>query len=169
MQLIIGNILSFLGCILMVSTGIIKKKERVMYVQCGQFALMGMGTMVLGSVSGAVANGLSIIRNLIFARTGGTQWLKLVFIGIQLVLTIWLGDGTWVQWLPLLATVALTWAMDVKSVAVFKAAIIFGQIMWMIHDIYYRSYAAVAFDVAAVATNLYGIFAARKENQEAAQ
>ncbi len=163
MQLIIGNILSFLGCLFMVSTGIIKKKERVMYVQCGQFALMGLGTLVLGSVSGTVANALSMIRNLIFAKNGGTKWLKVAFIAVQLVLTILLGDGSLIQWLPLLATVSLTWAMDVKSVALFKAAIIFGQIMWMIHDIYFRSYAAVVFDVAAVATNLYGIFVAKKE------
>lgn len=167
MALLIGNILSLLGCILMAVAGVVKKKERVMYIQCGQFALMGMGTLVLGSVSGSVANGLSIIRNLIFAKTGGSKWLKVVFVLIQLVLTVTLGDGTWLQWLPLLATVALTWAMDAKSVVVFKAAIIFGQIMWLIHDVHYRSYTAVAFDFVAVATNLYGIFAARKETQKA--
>lgn len=163
MVLLIGNALAFLGCILMVLTGVIKRKDRVLYVQCAQFALMGGGNFVLGAFAGVVANVLSIIRNLIFAKTGGSKWLKIVFIVIQTALTLLTADGGVLCWLPVLATVALTWALDSNSVIVFKAAIIFGQTMWVIYDWHYRNYVGFTFDIMAVLSNIWGIVMVRKD------
>lgn len=163
MILLIGNVLAFMGCILMVLTGIIKKKEKVLYVQCVQFALMGGGNFVLGAYSGVVANVLSIVRNLIFAKTGGTKGLKIAFIVVQAAITLLTGDGGFLIWLPVIATVALTWALDTPNVVVFKLAIAFGQVMWMIYDFHYRNYAGFTFDIMAVVSNLWGIYLVKKK------
>lgn len=163
MVLMIGNVLAFLGCILMVLTGIIRKKERVLYVQCAQFALMGGGNFVLGAYAGVVANILSIIRNLIFMKTGGSKRLKIVFIVVQTVLTLVTGDGSLLMWLPVLATVALTWALDTHNVIVFKLAMIFGQSLWMIYDWCYCNYVGFAFDIMSVVSNTWGIMMVRKD------
>lgn len=163
MILLIGNALAFMGCILMVLTGVIKKKERVLYVQCVQFALMGGGNFVLGAYSGVVANVLSIVRNLIFAKTGGTKWLKIAFIAVQAAITLLTGDGGVLIWLPVIATVALTWALDTSNIVVFKLAIAFGQLMWMIYDFNYQNYVGFVFDIMAVVSNLWGIYLVKKK------
>ncbi len=165
MFLLIGNALAFLGCILMVLTGVIKKKENVLYVQCVQFSLMGGGNFVLGAYSGVVANVLSIVRNLIFAKTGGTTWLKIVFIVIQVALTLITGDGSWLVWLPVIATVIFTWALDTKNIVIFKLANAIGQVMWMIYDLNYQNYAGFAFDIMAILSTLWGIYLVRKQTE----
>lgn len=163
MTLIIGNTLAFLGCILMVLTGVIKRKDRVLYLQCVQFALMAGGNLVLGAIAGVVANSVSIIRNLIFAKTDGTKSLKILFIVVQTALTLLTGDASVLQWLPVLATVALTWALDTKNIILFKAVNIFGLIMWVIYDWNYRNYVGFSFDILSVLSNFTGIFMIRKD------
>ena len=61
---IIGNIIAFLGCGLMVLVGFIKEKRRILSVQCIQFTLQGASNLILGGYSGFIANVVSILRNL---------------------------------------------------------------------------------------------------------
>ena len=157
-MLLIGNLLSLLGCLLMVAVGLVKKKERVLYIQCIQFTLMGAGNLVLGAVSGLVANGVSILRNLVFAKTEGTLTLKLVFIAIQVVMTLWTGAAAPIEWLPVLAAVIFTWCLDLKSAVKFKLCIIACQILWTVYDWYYHNYVAFTFDLLTIASNLAGIW-----------
>ena len=78
--ILLGNLISFAGAFLMVVIGLIKRKEKVLAVQCVQFSLMGIGNLVLGGVTGALSNLISLIRNLVCYRTGVTVPLKLIFI-----------------------------------------------------------------------------------------
>ena len=161
--LVLGNGISMIGCLIMVAIGFLKKKSHILLAQSVQCGFMGFGNLILGGVSGFIANVVSILRNLIFARFSVTVPLKVFFIALQVVLSLGsLGDGL-VCWLPVLASAVFTWFLDTKSEAKLKLVILTTQVMWLIYDIYYRNFVAASFDVLTMISNTIGFFMVKKE------
>lgn len=172
-----GNSLIFLGCLLMVYVGLVKKKDRVIYLQCVQFGLMGIGSVMLGSPSAGISNAVGIARNVVFAKTGSKKWANLLFTLVIVVTTLffmpsaedlralqWLPTTVevWlVWWLPVAAFILLTVGMEFKSVVTFKIFLIVSQIAWMIHDYLLGSW-ALPFDVAMILATLWSVFSLRR-------
>ena len=162
-MLLLGNIVSFFGCIVMVAVGFIKNKDSIMKVQCLQFGLMGLGNLILGAMGGFVSNGVSIIRNLVFTRMGATPRMKVGFIVVQVVLTMLSGGNGLIEWLPIISAVVYTWFLNLKNPVTFKMMIICCQLMWLVYDWYYLNYVAVTFDVLTVISTVIGIRMLLKE------
>lgn len=162
-MILFGNLLSLIGCVLMVCIGLVKKKEHILIAQCVQFGFLGGGNLVLGAFSGFISGVISIIRNVVFYKVKSSVWLKLGFIAVQVALTLWSGADGLIQWLPVMAAVFYTWFVDTKNAAVFKAAIMAAQALWMIYDWYYSNFVAFSFDILTIVTNLIGILMIQKE------
>ncbi len=162
-----ANIIVLAGSLLMVSIGLIKKKQRILLVQCIQFLLLALGNALLGGFSGVIANLVSVARNLAFAKLRPTKWWKVGFIALQVGVTLLGGVRSPVEALPILASVLFTWSMDVKSVVTFKLAIVAAQVFWFFYDLFYHNYVGCAFDVLTMATNLWSIATLRKEKKSA--
>ena len=90
-MLLLGNIAAFVGCVIMVCIGLVKKKEHILTYQCIQFAFMGLGNLALGAGAGLISNVVSILRNLVFARVKSTTGLTVGFIVVQAALTLIIG------------------------------------------------------------------------------
>ncbi len=164
--MLLGNMISLAGCVLMVAIGLLKKKEQILGAQCVQFALMGAGNLALGAVAGVVSNAVSIVRNLVFARTENTTWLKLGFIAVQAALTYAFGGGVLIEWLPVITVVVYTWFLDLKNPVTFKLMIIGCQGMWVVYDWYYRNYVAFSFDLLTIVSTIMGIAMLKKEKTD---
>jgi hypothetical protein len=145
------------GCILMVAIGFVRKKERVISLQCFQFGLLGLSNLILGATSGFISGLVSVARNLIFPRTKGGLLLKLLFINVQVLLTLLMGMDGLISLLPLLAGVLFTWFIDTKSDGQLKVVIICAQVLWAVYDAYYRNYVAFSFDLMTIVANVVGI------------
>ena len=156
---LIGNIISFIGCSLMVIVGLIKKKENIIRVQCIQFTIQGAANLILGGVTGFIANLISIARNLWFARREGTVKVKLFFIGLQAVLSLVFLDWSAgiIGWFPLFSAAVFTWFLDIKSDAAFKIVILVSQVFWIVYDFYYSNYVACAFDIFTMISTCIGL------------
>ncbi len=155
--IIIGNIISFIGCSLMVLVGFIKEKRRILSTQCVQFALQGVANLILGGISGFIANIVSIIRNLAFSRWKSTLWLKLGFIALQLLLSLGSLSEGFISLLPIISTILFTWFLDTKSEIKLKIVIISTQVLWLIYDFAHLNYVSVAFDIFTMISNFIGI------------
>lgn len=162
-MLLFGNLVSLAGCVLMVAIGFVRKRERVLTLQCFQFGLLGAANLILGATSGFISGLVSIARNLIFPRVGGGLWLKLIFINVQLILTVLTGLDGLLGLLPLFAGVLFTWFIDVRSDRQLKAVIIAAQALWAVYDVCYRNYVAFAFDILTIGANALGILLLRSE------
>lgn len=161
--LLIGNAISMIGCLIMVAIGFLKKKGHILIAQCFQCLFMGVGNLTLGGVSGFVCNIVTIIRNLVFLKARNTTFLKVFFIGLQLLLSLGsLGDG-FISWLPLIAAALFTWCMDTRSEAKLKVCILCTQVMWLAYDLHYRNYVASAFDVMTMVSNCIGLYMVRRK------
>ena len=166
---LIGNIISFIGCAMMVGVGFIKKKEHVIRVQCLQFTIQGVANLVLGGVTGFIANLISIARNLWFARREGTVKVKLFFIGLQAVLSLLFLDKSAgiIGWFPLFSAAVFTWFLDVKSDAAFKIVILVAQVFWIVYDFYYSNFVACAFDIFTMISTTIGLYWILKDRSAA--
>ena len=160
-----GNLMSLAGCVVMVLIGFVRKKERVIVLQCFQFAFLGAGNLMLGAFSGFISGILSVLRNLIFPRVRGGTWLKLTFIGLQLALTVLAGWAGPVSLLPLGAGILFTWFIDTKSDIQLKTVIIGAQVLWACYDMYYRNFVSFTFDILTILTNLLAILTILRDGE----
>ena len=156
---LIGNIISLLGCTLMVLIGFIKEKKKILSTQCIQFTLQGAANLILGGTSGFISNIVSIARNLCFSKWKSTIWLKIGFIALQIILSIsaLMNEGP-LALLPIASAVLFTWFLDTKSEVKLKVVIIFTQVFWLVYDFVHLNYVAVCFDCFTMVSNLIGIF-----------
>lgn len=161
--LLMGNAVSMIGCLVMVGIGFLKKKSHILMAQSVQCAFMGGGNLILGAWGGFTANVVSIIRNLVFAKFPINLGLKLLFIGLQLALSLGTLDGSLIAWLPILAAAVFTWCLDTKSEVTLKLVIIGTLVMWLVYDICYRNYVSAAFDTATIISNSIGLWMLRKK------
>ncbi|MCD7954699.1 MAG: YgjV family protein [Lachnospiraceae bacterium] len=165
-MLLIGNIISLIGSLLMVSIGFIKDKKKILLAQCGQFTIMAIGNLFLGAYAGTISNVIGIVRNLTFSRTASTNTLKVFFIIAQLSITLAKGIHSAVELCPVFSTIIFTWSIDAKSTIRFKIMLILAQILWMIYDFYYHNYTAFLFDILTILSNVCGIVALRRKIHE---
>lgn len=155
--LLIGNLISLSGCLVMVAVGLVQRKERILLLQCVQFALQGIANLVLGGVSGFMAGVVGIVRNLVFARRGCNTQLKLIFIALQVLLCVQSLSAGMIAWLPVLASCIFTWFLDLESEVWLKVVLIGTSAMWAVYDFSYMNYVSFSFDLLNMASNAVGI------------
>lgn len=142
----------------MVLIGLIKQKNKILWTQTIQFAVLGAGNLILGGISGAIADFISVIRNLISLKREFTLPFKIIFIGLQIVLTAIFNNAGFIGWLPTLAACIFTWCLDTKNEILLKVLIIFAQLMWAIYDLQIKNYTTLIFDIMTCVSNTIGIF-----------
>lgn len=156
-MVIAGNIISFIGCMMMIAIGFLKKKKQILWAQCGQFSVQAVGNLVVGSVSGCLSCIIGVIRIVVFDRVKVTAWLKLGFLALQAALTAWTGADSIIEWIPFFSMIAYTWYLDTENAVVFKLANMAGVVMWAFHDFHYRLYVPFCFDILTVVSTVTGI------------
>lgn len=154
---VIANMISMIGCILMVGVGFLQKKNQILLVQCVQFAFLAAANLLLGAMTGFISGGISIVRNLIFTRRENTGLLKVVFIVVQVALSLSVGIHSFIDWFPIFSTVLFTWFLDTKSEVRLKLVMIAAQSFWLIYDFVYLNYVTCAFDGLTILSNFIGI------------
>lgn len=166
---ILANIITFFGSLIMISVGLIKKKKHILLVQCFQFGIMGTGNLLLGGYTGVIANLIGVARNLLCLRFPFTVFWKILFISVQAVLSFLTNNAGLIGWLPFAATAVYTLFLDTTSDLHLKLLIVFGQICWAIYDLTIQNYSALLFDVLTLLSCLVGIFLLTKQRHNPTQ
>lgn len=161
-QIIIGNIIALIASILMVLTGFPKKKKKILFIQIIQIALSVISNLVLGGYTGAIINAVSCVRDILCYKEKIGNKEKIIIIILAVGLSFVFNNLGWIGLLPLAATVVYIIFMNSKDVVRFKILIIFSMIMWLIYDLYIKSYTSGVFDFMSVIANLIAILQIRK-------
>ncbi len=141
----------------MVYVGFLRTKKSILTAQSVQCLIMGLGNLILGGMTGFMANMVTIARNLFCLKKELTVPFKLTFIALQLALGVPFNNLGVIGLLPVLAACLFTWFMDTKSEIVLKILIITAQVMWLVFDATIRNYVSVTMDVFTILSNLAGI------------
>lgn len=160
--IILGNIIALIASLLMVYSGYIKKKEKIIFVQTIQIGLSVLSNMVLGGITGAIINALSLIRNILCYKNKLNTLAKIIITILSVVLIFMFNNLGIIGLLPLISTVVYIWLMNIKDVIKFKYLIIFTMTIWFIYDIYIMSYTSAVFDFGNIIANIISIMQIKK-------
>ena len=158
---IAGNIIMFVASIIMVLIGLAKTKKQVITWQSIQLALMGIASACLGSIPGAIANGMGFTRNLLSYNNKLTKTIQIILCILAAVSTALFNNIGWIGILPLIATLSYTWCVTTKNLKLLKGVIAFTCVLWAIHDFSIQSYIGFIFNIFTIITCIIGIL--RKE------
>ena len=164
-QIIIGNIIALIASIIMVYSGYLKEKKKILYTQTIQIGLSVISNIVLGGITGAIINAISMVRNILCYREKLNNIAKFILIVLAVTLSLWLNNIGFIGILPVISTVTYILLMNIKDVVKFKYLIIFTMVLWLIYDIYIKSYTSACFDFMTVVVNMISIIQIRNKKR----
>ena len=157
-SIIIGNIIALIASILMVYSGILKHKEKILYFQTVQIGMSVISNIFLGGITGAIINALSMIRNILCYKDKLGLKEKIVITILAVIFTFEFNNLGYIGLFPLISTVSYIWLMNVNNVKKIKLLIAFTMLMWFIYDIVIKSYTSAIFDFMNIVANIVTIF-----------
>ena len=158
MFLIIGNIIALIASLLMVYSGILKEKKKILYIQTVQIGLSVVSNIVLGGITGAIINAISMIRNIICYKGKLRFKEKGIITILSIILSIQFNNLGLIGFLPVVSTVTYVWLMNIKDAKKFKLLIAFTMLLWLVYDVTIKSYASAIFDFMTLIANIITIF-----------
>ncbi len=165
-RVFIGNAIFFVGALIMIGIGFIRSKNKILGAQCVQFAVMGIAQVVLGGFSGAIANLVGILRNILGIRVKFGTPLKFFFCALQIGMTFFVMPKTIIDWFPVMSTCLYTCFLDTKSTVVLKMVMIVCQALWVAYDFVIQNYTGMVFDVSAIVSLTAGIVMLQKAKEK---
>lgn len=161
--IILGNILAFIGSVLMMYSGALLKRSKILIVQSVQILMFILSNIVLGGISGVIINSLSFVRNILsYFEKLDIKWKTILSLA-SIFLTIHLNNKGVIGYLPLISMLLYVWYINVKDVVKFKTLIIVTTVLWIIYDFYIMSYTSCLFDIICVTLNIITIIKIKKE------
>lgn len=168
-KIVWGNVIALIASLLMVYSGIIKKKKKILFVQTVQMLMFVLSNTILGGITGSITNAVGCIRNILCYNNKLKAKEKIILIVISILLSFSFNNLGIIGFLPLISTIAYTLLMDIDDIIKFKLLIIITVTLWLIYDIYIYSYSSAIFDFMNIVANIVSIYqleSARKNKKE---
>lgn len=162
MSLIIGNIVALIASILMVYSGIIKQKKKILYVQSIQIGLFVISNLILNGIPGVIINAISFVKNILCYKNKLYFKEKIIITILATSLTLYFNNLGLIGLLPLASIIIYLWFMTTKDIIKFKLLIILTTILWIIYDFSIQSYTSSVFDILTILTNIISIIRIKK-------
>ena len=150
---LIANIIDFLASMLMVASGSIKKKAKILAVQIIQLMMQSLSMLLLGGITGAVNNVLSCLRNYLCYKEKLNVYWKAFLIVVSVALTLLLNDQGLLGLIPVVVCTVYILLMDIKDPIAFKLLVTLTFAPWVFYHFFIGAYVAAVFDTLGVITN----------------
>ena len=164
MQIICGNIVALIASILMLISGIIKDRKKIIYIQTLQILAFAISDLILGGYTGTIVNLISLARNYWCYKDKLTNTKKITLILLSITFSLLFNNLGFLGLLPLISTVVYTCFMDVKNTIKLKSLIIFTMVLWLIYDSFIKSYTSAVFDFFSIIANAITIYQLAHKN-----
>ena len=162
MNLVIGNLISLIACILMVYLGLIKNKKRIIFLQTIQIFLMALSNLVLNGITGTIINSISCFQNILCYYDKLNLMWKILINFIAVSLSLYFNNIGLIGLLPAISMFLYTFFMDVKNIIKYKNLVILTMVLWLIYDIKINAYVSAVFDFLNIVTNIISIISIKK-------
>ena len=165
-NIVIANIIALIASLLMVYTGIIKRKNIIVLVQTIQIGLSVLSNILLGGITGAIINAISCVRNILCYKEKLGILAKILIIIASIVPSIMFNNLGFIGILPIISAVAYTLFMDTKDIIKFKYLTIFIMFLWGTYDLYIKSYSSAVFDFMTIIANIISVIKIKSTKNE---
>ena len=159
--LILGNIIGLIAASFSIFLGITKNRKKLIFIQSIQFLTYTISNIILGGISGGIANLISAIRNILCYKNRLTKFAILIIILTSTILTLMFNNLGFVGLLPLFNTIIYTIFINEKNPLKFKLLFLIIAMLWFIYDFALKAYTAAIFDLITIITSsvtLYQIY-----------
>lgn len=163
---LIANAIALIASLLMVYTGYIKKKEKILFFQTIQIGLSVISNLILGGITGAIINALGLIRNILCYKEKLNKIAQIILIILSILLGVYFNNLALIGLLPIISNVVYIVFMNIKDVIKFKYLIIFTMTMWLVYDIYIMSYTSAVFDLGTMIANIIAVIQIKRNKGE---
>jgi len=164
--IIIGNIIALIASIIMVYSGFLKQKKTILFTQTIQISLSVLSNIVLGGITGAIINALSCIRNILCYKDKLDLKAKIILIFLATTLALMFNNLGVIGLFPVISTITYILFMNIKDIVKFKCLIIFTMLMWLIYDLFIKSYTSAIFDFMNIVANIISIIQIELKNKK---
>lgn len=164
--ILIANAIALIASLLMVYTGYIKKKEKILFFQTIQIGLSVISNLILGGITGAIINALGLIRNILCYKEKLNKIAQIILIVLSILLGVYFNNLALIGLLPIISNVVYIVFMNIKDVIKFKYLIIFTMTMWLVYDIYIMSYTSAVFDLGTMIANIIAVIQIKRNKGE---
>ena len=164
--ILIGNIIALVASIMMVISGIVKEKKKVLFYQSVEVGLAVISYLFLGAISGAVINVINLIRNYLCYKDKLNVVLKIILTILSIVLVLYFNNEGLIGLLPLVCIIVYLWLITIKDIIKFKIMIISLMILWTIYDFVVKNYVAGVFDILTILANIISIISIKKKRKK---
>lgn len=154
---VVGNVIAFIAALIMVYSGLMKNKKKIIYAQSVQLGLISISDLIMGGITGAIVNLVSCVRNILCYKNKLNITAKILITLITTILSIKFNNLGFIGLLPLISTIVYIWTMDTKNVIKLKIVIIFTMITWFIYEMTIKLYISAIFDIANIIANIITI------------
>lgn len=156
-NVIVGNIVALIASIIMVYSGFIKDKKKIVFIQTIQIFLLVVSNLILGGIIGAIINVISCVRNILCYKDKLDLKAKIIITILSVVLSVAFNNLALIGLLPLLATTVYVWLMNEENIIKFKILMIATAVMWFIYDMVILSYTSAIFDFLTALAAVFAI------------
>lgn len=164
--ILIGNIIALVASVIMVISGIVKEKKKVLFYQSVEVGLAVISYLFLGAISGAVINVINLIRNYLCYKDKLNVVLKIILTILSIVLVLYFNNEGLIGLLPLVCIIVYLWLITIKDIIKFKIMIISLMILWTIYDFVVKNYVAGVFDILTILANIISIISIKKKRKK---
>ena len=163
--IIIGNIIALIASLVMVYSGILKQKKKILYAQTIQIGLFILSNLLLGGITGAIINIFSCVRNILCYRDKLDLKAKVILILLSVTISIMFNNLGFIGLLPVISTVTYIILMNTKDIIKFKWLNVFTMFTWLIYDLVIKSYTSAIFDFMGIIANVISIIQISRKNK----
>ena len=169
--MLIGQALGVVAVILGFVTYQMKSPKALLIVNlvtCGVFCAH---YLLIGAISGAVMNGIGIIRNLVYTNRDKKAFSSPAWPFIFAVVMVVAGLVTWQDWRSILMVCALfinSLALSLKNAQHIRYSLLITCPLVLIYDVLLHSYGGMVYEGMSIVSAIIGIIRFRKTGQEAA-
>lgn len=157
MQILCGNIVALIACIIMVMSGYLKSKQHTLLWQTIQIGLSVFSCLILGAYAGMITNAVAVPRNILAYKGKLNTSAKLTILGVLIAVVLITNEAGWLGIVPLVSAVPYTLFMDKLKAANFKWLVIVTTFPWVLYDFLNMNYVSALFDVGTVITSIIAV------------
>ena len=163
--MLIGQALGVVAVILGFVTYQMKSPKALLIVNlitCGVFCLH---YLLIGAISGAVMNGLGILRNVVYTNRDKKIFSSPAWPFIWAAIMLIAGLVTWQDWRSVLMVCALvinSMALSMKNAQHIRYSLLITCPLVMIYDVLLHSYGGIVYEGMSIVSAIIGIIRFRK-------
>lgn len=164
--IIIGNIIALIAASISIIIGIIKNRKKIIYIQTIQFFTYTISNLVLGGISGAIADLIGMVRNILSYKEKLTKFAITLILVISTILTLMFNNLGFIGLLPLFSTIIYTVFINEKNPLKFKLLFLITAILWFFYDFAIKAYTSATFDFFTIITSSVTAYQIYKDNKK---